>query len=103
MDGLTERAIAMEEEEKKKRDHRDRGGARQARQGGSEPAAEKKAGEQDAVCDNLVEETGLCGRPCQETENIFYWRDLGWIIQVKWSDLGWLSRSTCDNVVKHNS
>lgn len=43
----------------------------------------KKGGRQGAVCDNLVEETGLCAQHCLETENIFYWEDLDWIIQVK--------------------
>lgn len=52
-----------------------------------ERAEEKKASGQEAVCDNLVEETGLCAQHCLETENIFYSEDLVWIIQVKWSDL----------------
>lgn len=47
----------------------------------------KKAGRQETVCDNLVEETGLCVQHCLETENIFYREDLDWIIQVKRSDL----------------
>lgn len=36
----------------------------------------KKAGRQETVCDNLVEETGLCVQHCLETENIFYREDL---------------------------
>lgn len=35
------------------------------------------------MCDNLVEETVLCAQHGLETENIFYWEDLDWIIQVK--------------------
>lgn len=59
--------------------------AEQARQRGSESQQKrrKQAGRQEAVCDNLVEETGLCAQHCLETENIFYWEDLDWIIQVK--------------------
>lgn len=44
---------------------------------------EKKAGRQEALCDNLVQETGLCAQQCLETENIFKCADLDWIIQVK--------------------
>jgi len=48
------------------------------------------------VCDNLVEETGLCAQYCLETENIFCREDLDSIIQANRSDLSYLSCSTCD-------
>lgn len=85
MDRRKERAFAMKEG---KKGHRDSGrGTASTTERRWELAEKKKAGRQEAVCDNLVEETGLCAQHCLETENIFYWEDLDWIIQVKWSDL----------------
>lgn len=85
IEGKKERTFGLEEG---KKDHRDSGGGTASTtERRWELAEEKKAGRQEAVCDNLVEETGLCAQHCLETENIFYREDLDWIIQVKWSDL----------------
>lgn len=72
------RAFALKEE---KKHHRESCGGTTEKE--ARARRKKKAGRQGAVCDNLVEETGLCAQHCLETENIFYWEDLDWIIQVK--------------------
>ena len=68
--------------EKGGKEHHDSGGGPACRTVG-----EGRAGMRGALCDDLVEETGLFARHSLETEKIFYFEDLNWIIQVKWSDL----------------
>ena len=88
MDRRTDRAFALKKVEKKKKDHCDSSrGTASTTERRWKLVEEKKPCRQEAVCDNLVEETGLCAQHCLETENIFYCEDLDWIIQVKWSDL----------------
>lgn len=50
--------------------------APQVRQRGGK-SQQRKVGRQEAACDNLVEETGLCAQHCLETKNIFYWGGFG--------------------------
>lgn len=62
---------------KKQKTHDGGGGIACMTEKTRELAEKKKADRQEAPCDNLAEETGLCSQHCLETENIFNWGGFG--------------------------